>query len=664
MLAWLLLPVALSDPPEDGPQGVQAPDEELEVVTVEAPRMPPGARMLGEAEIATTPVRDPVELVRALPGMHLSAHGGRGKAWQFLYRGFDAEHGSDIAVSLDGVPLNEPSNLHAHGYVDAAVLPNRLVRGVTLQPGSDTVAAGPFGVAATIDFDLGLERTGTVIHAVGGTDRSGQLTLAWRPDDGERGTFLLAEIDGGAGVTDSRDWRMARVAAGAEGTLGRTHIRSWLLAYTGGFDTPGALRDDDVEADRIGFYEGYPDAGDGLSRRVLGAVHLDWAGPRWTAGVLAWGGARELSLDQDFTGFLRDEARGDGTRQHHRAGQAGLRVQVSGTRRVAGHPWALRGGLEATEDALTQQEDRIDTEDVLWGRVRDGRLNQVGFSGWLEGEAGWNQRLRLVGGLRVHGWWQRISALDDPLADGSTRTLGVPAPRVRLEGRPHDRVTLFAGWGRGYRPPRADGGVFGARAHADTAQAGLTTSPFDAWSLTVTGFTNHLDDEQVFDHVSGRFLGQGASRRLGAELLTVVRPLPWLFVEGALTFTDGRFTATGEPVPFAPRWMGSLHLGAHAVPLPLGTLDAGLRAWVLGRRPLPSGFVSRVGVSGSALVRWDTGPFALALQIDNVFGNRWRDGEFVYASWWDTSRPRSQLPALHLTAGTPTAARLHLEVRL
>jgi iron complex outermembrane receptor protein len=657
MLPLLLLwTAAAHDPPP--------PAEEAEVVDVVTERLDAGTRELDRVDVETAPIRSAVELLRGLPGMHLSAHGGRGKAWQFFYRGFDAEHGADIAVSIEGVPLNEPSNVHAHGYVDAELLPSLLVDTVRLTPGSDRAHVGAFGTAAAVDFGLGLAHEGLVARAIGGTDRSGAFTVAWRPRGSEDGTFLLAEADLGAGVNDWRSWKQARAAAGLEGWIGATHARLALLAYDGRFTSAGAVREDDLEADRVGFYQGYPNAGEGRSRRLWLTGSLDWSRKNWTSSVMAWAGLRSLQLQQNFTGWAQDADHGDATRQHHDATQAGLRAQAGGTWQIADHPWSVTGAAELSWDGATQTDDHIDPDGAVWAPITDGRLRQVGLAAWTEAELGWSRRLRFLPGLRVHGWWQAVGALEADPGDDARRWLATVSPRARLEARPVDQLTLFAGYGRGYRPPRASGGVLGALVRSDTVQGGFTLQPIPRLGLTATAFWVHLDDEQVFDHMSARFLGSGASRRLGGELLIEARPVPGLRLEGSVTFADGRYTSTGLPVPLAPRWMGSLSAGLHEVPIRLGAFSAGLRGWVLGPRPLPDGFTSRTGFTASALAAWRVHTVTIGLQVDNLFGNRWRDGEFVYASWWDRSQPRSSLPIVHVTAGTPTAARLSIEVRL
>lgn len=436
-LPVLALPAAAwaHDPPPD------------EVVTVEIAAVDAGAVALDATDVETAPVREPADLLRALPGLQLSAHGGRGKAWQFLYRGFDAEHGADLAVTLDGVPLNEPSNIHAHGYADPAFVPTVAIQGLALSPGADRVDTGPFGVAAAIDFRLGVAHEGLLARAIGGTDRSAGITLAWRPHDAPAGTFVVVEGDGGAGVTDARGWRHLRAAAGLEGRVGTARAHLAVVAYDGVFDSPGALREDDVIAGRIGFYDGYDGAGEGTSRRLLALGRVAWAAGPVDASVRAWGGARSLRLDQSFTGFLQFPDRGDATRQQHDATTAGVRLDLA-------RPWSRgalavtpRGGVSAGWDGVVQSDDRIDEDGAPWTRMADGRLAQGDAAAWAEVTVAWRPILTVRAGLRAHGWVQRVAGADD--ADPARRVLGTLAPRARLEVRPIDALTLFAGYGRG-----------------------------------------------------------------------------------------------------------------------------------------------------------------------------------------------------------------------
>jgi len=56
--------------------------------------------------------------MRKVPGLVIGQHAGGGKAEQFFLRKFDIEHGTDIAISVDGMPVNMVSHAHGQGYAD------------------------------------------------------------------------------------------------------------------------------------------------------------------------------------------------------------------------------------------------------------------------------------------------------------------------------------------------------------------------------------------------------------------------------------------------------------------------------------------------------------------------------------------------------------------
>ena len=57
---------------------------------------------IGAADLARRPLSRVGEVVEAIPGVIVSQHSGGGKANQFYLRGFNLDHGTDLATSLDG----------------------------------------------------------------------------------------------------------------------------------------------------------------------------------------------------------------------------------------------------------------------------------------------------------------------------------------------------------------------------------------------------------------------------------------------------------------------------------------------------------------------------------------------------------------------------------
>ena len=107
--------------PSDSQEAASPPPPVLlEPVVVSAP--PP----LSSSSELFIPGRDfelrpqgrPADILRLVPGFIIGQHAGGGKANQYYLRGFDADHGTDVAFSFDGVPINNVSHAHGQGYSD------------------------------------------------------------------------------------------------------------------------------------------------------------------------------------------------------------------------------------------------------------------------------------------------------------------------------------------------------------------------------------------------------------------------------------------------------------------------------------------------------------------------------------------------------------------
>ncbi|MET0643460.1 MAG: Plug domain-containing protein [Candidatus Binatia bacterium] len=69
-------------------------------------------------DLELRPSSTPSDVMRLVPSLIIGQHHGGGKADQILFRGFDSDHGTDFQVSVDGIPVNMPSNAHGQGYAD------------------------------------------------------------------------------------------------------------------------------------------------------------------------------------------------------------------------------------------------------------------------------------------------------------------------------------------------------------------------------------------------------------------------------------------------------------------------------------------------------------------------------------------------------------------
>ncbi len=107
---------------------------------------------IGAADIALRPVLRPGELVENVPGVIVTQHSGSGKANQYFLRGFNLDHGTDLAISIDGVPVNMPTHAHGQGYADLNFAIPELVQAVDFKKGPYYADVGDFGSAGAFDI--------------------------------------------------------------------------------------------------------------------------------------------------------------------------------------------------------------------------------------------------------------------------------------------------------------------------------------------------------------------------------------------------------------------------------------------------------------------------------------------------------------------------------
>ncbi len=637
---------------------VAAHAEPSEELTVEGQSAPSTAAtvVLDREDIDTLPARSAQDLLEALPGLHLSSHGGHGKAPQYFLRGFDAVHGADLAAQVEGVPLNEPSQIHGHGYLDLHLLPPRLISGLELRPGPFQPSDGDLAVAGIASFRLGLEQPGLWLGGGLGTDGSGRQQLAWRPKNAAAGNFALAELDAGGGGGSRRWWRQARVGLGLQGR----NLRAWLLAMDSRYASPGVLRADDLQAGQVDALDAYPVVGGGRSRRVMGALTLSGLSGRARGEAGLWAGARGFAVEQNYSGFLVDPQHGDGSRQaqHGLAGGGRAEAAVS-----LGRKATIEGGIQVRADSHHQVEQGIDLQGETWEDRYAAEIRQAELGVWA------GARLRPVEPVELRGGGRLarlgLSRIEEEGAWSAWAPVFVPRGSMTLF--PDRKTRLLVAAGRGYRSPEARGLGGAERAPvtlADAVEFGVASEPHPRWSGQLVGFATRVDNEVVFDHLEARFVATGATRRLGLELVNELRVAPWAELEAQLTLADGAYSRTllGEstaPIPYAPRLMAVGLARVVEQRLAQWSWTGGLRGWLLGPRPLPGGFASRSTGGLDLSLHLDRDAWSVDLDLENLLGAQ-RDGEFVFASAFDRQHPASELPVLHLTMGGPRVARLEV----
>lgn len=643
----LSLPAAAQEQAEATRGAAAGTGSEAVVVRGQRPRTAASERRVTAAELSRIPARTAEDLLALVPGVQVAQHGSEGKGHQFFVRGFDAVHGADVRVTVEGIPINEPSNVHGHGYVDLGFVIPELVVAIDARKGAYALDQGDFGTAAALDLRLGAAPGTRVAYQAGLTNRHRGLVVHGGSD--------AASFIGLEGLHDDGYGENRQVRRGA--ALGRLEVwrgAGHRLVIRGGgaaarFGLPGALRREDAE--REGFYGAYLDDTGGESDRVLLAIEhsVDHGDTRLRLQV--FGHWRRLVLEENYTGNLGDPDRGDRRRQRQHGGDGGAALHLAHRLGTA----TLRLDTEWRIGRVDQREDQLDLEARRFATSRD--LDALRQSGGLAAGAEWRALawLRLEGGLRGDVFrYDGSDRLADAPFDG---TVFAVSPRARAVALLGDEWSLFAAYGRGLRSPEArafSGGGEPTVTTSDDAEVGARYEPSDDFAVGLAVFGVRIGREVIFDHVAGTNIEVGGTLRYGAELDLHLRPLSWLSLDADLTAVDARFVESDEPVPSAPRLLAN---AGFTLAHPAGWRASAHVLWV-GPRPLPYG--AKAGdlleIDLSAGYRWRH--LELRLDLENPLNQELAEIEAHYASHWNRDRPASRLPAIHTFAAPPLDARL------
>ena len=644
----------------------------LVVVTAEpTARENPSDAALSRREIDAVGARSAQDILRSLSGIQLSQHGSEGKAAQFFLRGFDAAHGTDLTVNVDGLTLNEPSHVHGHGYADVGLVIPEAIKSVRLRKGPFDLDQGNLSTAGDITYELGVPQAlrGTAVGVEGGLPGRGRIWTYDAPVDGNERDVVAGEVVADRGPFENRQTRRAGILG--QKTLGDWRLRGGVQAAE--FGLPGALRYDDISAGHISPDTTYtPDTTGRTGQIWLGTVH-ERSDDDWSHRTSLDMRARQFDGNENFTGYLFDEEHGDASREFQ---QGAMLVLSHRTQRVLSDNWSGVIYAGSSVDVFRQFADAVDETGVAYDRDWGGRALQgalyvaPGLSGFV------GDHLQLEGGVRLEGLF--FDFREDELlgSEQGREALAVVAPRMRARVFVGNNLVIVGAAGRGYRGPEARVFAGDESAPADTdlrqhrggepavtaidaAELGIIVNPSQWLELSAGAFAYLASGEYVYDHVSRVDVDLGATRRLGAEAAAEVELSQQYRMRGHLTVVDAHFRDSGDAIPFAPPVEG----GITGLARWSNGLFSGVEWRGVGTRPLPFGAKAAPWALWNAHLGWERDNLQIRLNVDNLLDTSWAEGVYHYASHFDRSQPISTLPSVHQVTGHPRMFRLQLSYR-
>jgi len=603
------------------------------------------------------PIGSVQDILRVTPGLVMVQHSGGGKANQYFLRGFDADHGTDLALSIDGVPINLVAHAHGQGFADTNFIIPEVVERVEITKGpyfanqGDFATAGAVNMVSRDDFEHGAAAFGMVgSPGHGGAGYRGLVIASPKFQDLPVKATFAAEIGRQVGPFDNpENWDKYKLFNKL--TFAPTPASSLSLtemSYAGNWHGSGQVPARAVAQgliDRFGSID--PDEGGNTARHQLALqYHLR---PTETSELraLAYVATYRFNLFSNFTLYLRDPDNGDEIEQVDRRVFYGAKVSYR----------VLRHAGPVTFDTTIGGDMRSDDiHEELWDTVHRQQRTAVRSNDVHETFMGayFNEEITPARWLRADlgGRADLLSfAVDNRLAssDPTAPASGVDAahqlsPKASLILSPLDRpqvqLDVYANYGHGFHSNDVRG-VFAQPAVTPLSRArgeelGARTRLFQRWDLAVALWQLALASETIWNGDDGTTGVSDPTTRKGVELESRYEVTPWLAADLQLSFTRSRFTTdreNGGGLALAPKqtWAGGLS-ARHA--LGPGVARAGLRFYGIGERPATDdGALTAPGFTQFDMHlgyhhRW----FDVALDIENLLNGDFRAAQFATVS--------------------------------
>ena len=677
-----------AEPPAPMAIAFQPPEEPSRMRTTVTARRPftaASSSTVRDQDFLLRPHPRPADILQGVPGFYVVQHAGGGKANQYFLRGFDADHGTDVALFVDGIPVNMVSHGHGQGYADLNWVIPELIERVEVRKGTYFAQDGDFATAGAVNL------------VTRRNFESSQLTLGGGSFDTWRGLFVAApDVEGWSPVVAGQVYgtngpflnpeRLERYSLFTKVTRqvsDTSTLALALTAYGSGWNASGQIPLREVNAGRLDRFGTLNGAEGGNSQRHSAQATWRTLTRDGEVNVMAYAVQYRLTLYSDFTFFSRDPVNGDMIEQNDRRTMLGFNASYRFRREWGGVTFATTLGTQLRSDSidngLSYNRARERLETVVDASIREGSLGlyaqeDIALTSWL----------RAVLGLRVDSFGFDVEDHLEDLATPGTKTSGVEqasrvSPKASLVLTPLPGTDLYVNYGHGFHSNDARGVVrlpepVTPLTRARGYELGARTRLFDRLDVAGSVFRLDLDSELVWVGDEGTTEARGATRREGVEAEARLKVLPWLFADADLTLTRAHYVedaGNGDAVALAPTLILSGGVSARHP----GGLYGRLGVLHLGDRPATEDrFLTAEGFTRvDATLGYKGSFYEVNLSVQNLLDTDWREAQFATVSRLPSETGPESCPAgtrpsggadafegcedLHFTPGAPFNAQ-------
>ncbi|TWJ03377.1 outer membrane receptor protein involved in Fe transport [Mucilaginibacter frigoritolerans] len=633
-------------------------------------------KAISETDIKLRGVSNSQEVLRIVPGLFIGQHQGGGKAEQIFLRGFDNDHGTDINMSVDGMPINMVSQAHGQGYADSHFIIPETIESTTYEKGMYNAEKGDLAVTGFVNFNTANAISSDMVKVEAGQFNTYRILgivnlLNEKAKANDQSWYAASEYRYSDSYFDNPQ-HFSRFNFFTK-YHGKLDDNNWLTISASTlyskWKASGQIPESAVDQGIIGFYGALdPNEGGVTSRTNVNAQLLTILSDHDLIKNQLYYSRYKFDLHTNFTFYLVDTVNGDEIRQREARNLYGYNGNYIRESYLGNIKVTSEAGLAARLDATTNSELSHTVNDfTLINPIKLGDIKELGTGAYLKETFQLNSKLTINAGLRFDQFYYQYN---NKLASDTTLSgVGIYkasnhiiSPKLNLYYQATDKMQLYLLMGKGFnsndtRVVVAEKGLQTLPA-AYGADWGTVFKPAANLLFNAALWYSYLQKEYVYAGDGGTVDFTGRTQRIGFDFSGRYQPIKAIYLDADLNYAHGRALdeSRGDNyIPLAPVWSST---GGITYKLKNG-LNGSLRYRWLGDRPANASYSLKAdGYFVNDLVLNYTKPkYEVGLTINNLFGVKWKETQFETIT---RLKGQAAVDGIAFTAGTKFMTVAHV----
>jgi outer membrane cobalamin receptor len=596
---------------------------------------------LAKVDLDLKPVRNTQELLRIVPGLFVAQHAGGGKAEQIFLRGFDCDHGTDIQVSVDGLPVNMVSHAHGQGYADSHFIIPETVNNIDYGTGPYYTQHGNLNTAGYVSFSTYNNIPQSRIQVEAGrynTFRTLAMIDLLKKNKDRQSAYIAGEFNYTDGPTINRQ-NFNRFNVFGKYNLAiadRTQLTASLSGFKSKWDASGQVPSRAIAAGLIDRFGSVDPTEGGYTERYnanLVLAHTFANGTSWENQVYY---TRNIfSLYSNFTFYLNDPVNADEINQAEKRNIFGYLSRIN--RKSIHNSYTLNRtyGAGLRYDATDPSYLAHAVKRNFLSFVKDGNIKEANAFGYIQQQISTGPWF-IDAGVRfdyLHfNYFDRLSAQQLPNQGKS-----IISPKLNVQYTVNPQVQLYVKTGKGFHSN--DTRVVVANQGREILPAaygsdlGIIMKPTKNIILNVAAYYLYLQQEFVYVGDDGNIEPSGRTRRIGLDIFARYQITQSLFANANVNLTKPRSiddTKGQDHIPLAPTFTTT---GGIFYKKKEG-LNGGLTYRYIKDRPAneDNSIIAKGYFLLDGSINYTRSKYEIGLAIENILNTEWNEAQFATES--------------------------------